>query len=140
MPAVSLIVLLAWAGPAGAESPCGLESVLPEDQPALISDCEILWRFLSSLEDPGVLDDPDNPHAWSPLKPLEEWQGIVIGEGRVRSLLLSGTGLAGPLSPALGKLGGLEDLYLRDNHLTGPLPAGLGELANLRSWNSAATG
>ena len=97
-----------------------------------MSDCESLWRFYTSLEDPGVLDDPDNPHAWSPLKPLGEWQGVVIGEGRVRSLFLPGTGLAGPVSPALGELSALEDLYLRDNRLTGPIPAELGELADLK--------
>lgn len=132
MLAVSLIAVLAWAGPAGAESPCGLDSIVPENRPDLSSDCEILWRFYSSLDDPGALDDADNPNAWSRGKPLGEWQGVVVREGRVRSLFLSGAGLVGPLAPALGELGGLEDLYLGNNRLTGSLPAELGELTSLK--------
>ena len=127
-----MVALLASAGPAGAESPCGSESVVPESLPTLRNDCEILWRFYSSLDDPGVLDDSDNPHSWSPLKPFVEWQGVDTGGGRVRSLFLSGTGLVGPLSSALGELSGLENLYLGNNRLTGPIPARLGELASLR--------
>ena len=132
MPAVSLIAILAWAGPAGAESPCGLDSVVPGDRPDLSRDCENLWRFYSSLEDTGVLDDAGNPNAWSPSKPLGEWQGVVVREGRVRSLFLSGAGLVGPLVPALGALSDLEDLYLDNNRLSGSLPAQLSELASLK--------
>ena len=127
-----VLALLALAEPAGAESPCGSDSVVPRSQTELRKDCEILWRFYSTLEDPGVLDDADNPRAWSPLNPLIEWRGVGTEGGRVRSLYLSGTGLAGPLAPALGELDALEHLYLADNRLTGPIPVQLGGVAKLK--------
>ena len=40
------------------------------------ADCEALWDFRTHLDNPGVLDDPDNPRAWLPTTPFLRWQGL----------------------------------------------------------------
>ena len=49
------IALVLVATPAQAESPCDSSTVIPDGQEALRSDCEVLWKFHTDLEDPGVL-------------------------------------------------------------------------------------
>ena len=51
--------------------------------------------------------------------------------GRVTSLVLTSEGLTGTIPPDLGRLDGLEHLWLNYNQLTGEIPAALGSLGNL---------
>ncbi len=51
--------------------------------------------------------------------------------GKLKRLRWAGSGLTGPIPPELGSLIGLEMLELEANYLTGTLPPELGNLANL---------
>ena len=148
--------LLWMVPPAGAETPCGSDAVIPASQEALRSECEALWAFYTGLDDPGILDDPGNPSAWLPTVPFSKWAGVVVVDGRVEGLILPSSGLEGPLSPELGTLTnllaldlgdnrlqgsippelagltGLESLFLYNNRLSGPVPEGLGSLTGLK--------
>ena len=126
-------VVLLFAPPAKAESACDFPSVIPDGQEALRSDCEILWKFYTDLEDPGVLDDADNENAWLPTNRFVEWQGVEVGRNGVTALLLSDTQLKGTLSPDLGRLPNLRYLEMATNQLTGPIPPELGQLSDLRT-------
>ena len=126
------IALLVFAAPARAEeSPCGSPTVIPDGGEALRSDCEVLWDFFTGLEDPGVLDDADNPNAWLPTNPFVEWQGVKVGNGGVVVLSLPDAKLVGSISPGLGSLPALQALYLNSNQLSGPIPPELGDLSEL---------
>ena len=129
--AVAVAVLLLWAAPAGAQSPCSSEAVLPADQQGWRSDCEALWEFYSGLDDVGVLDDAGNEGAWGSGTRFVDWQGVGTGPAGVVRLDLSRAGLSGPLSPALGRLSHLEHLNLHTNSLSGELPGELGRLSRL---------
>ena len=124
---------LLWMAPAGAQTPCQSEVVAPASQPALRSECEALWAFLSRLDDPGTLDDTDNPSAWHPSVPLAQWEGVVVTDGSVSELVLPSSGLEGTLAPDLGKLRNLRNLDLGGNLLRGSIPSELGGLAMLES-------
>ena len=128
--AVALVLL--WASPAGAQSPCDSEAVLPADQEGWRSDCEALWEFYSGLDDVGVLDDAGNEGAWGPGTPFVDWQGVGTGPAGVVRLSLPQAGLSGRLSPALGRLSHLEHLNLHANSLSGGIPVELGGLSQLK--------
>lgn len=124
---------LLWMTPAGAETPCSSDAVIPSSQPALRSECEALWAFYTSLDDPGILDDPDNPSAWIPTVQFSQWSGLVVANGAVDALILPSSGLEGVLSSALGELRKLRALDLGDNRLRGSIPPELGGLTRLES-------
>ena len=126
------LALLLLSIPVGAESPCDSPTVIPEAQEVLRSDCGALWEFYTNLDDPGVLDDADNPNAWSSTTPFGEWQGVDVRTNRVFILILSDLQLKGPISPSLGRLTSLLGLHLDRNQLTGSVPPELGRLSNLR--------
>ena len=71
---------------------------------------------------------------WSPTLPLPIWDGVTMDgpDGSVVKLDLSGRGLAGILPPELGRLYGLEELWLRNNRLSGAIPPELGLLGGLQ--------
>ncbi len=126
------LALLLLSIPARADSPCDSPIVIPEALEVLRSDCEALWEFYTNLDDPGVLDDADNPNAWSSTTPFGEWQGVDVRTNRVFILILPDLQLKGPISPSLGRLTSLLGLHLDRNQLTGSVPPELGRLSNLR--------
>ena len=113
-------------------SPCNSWTVVPGGRSASRADCEALWTFYNRLDDPGQLDD-EGPGQWGPNNPLSSWRGVTVGSssGRAVALRLYNFGLAGPISPELGRLANLTDLSLFGNKLTGPIPPELGRLTNL---------
>ena len=123
--------LLVWTIPAGAESPCDSETVVPAGQLAWRNDCRVLWAFYTGLDDPGKLDDPDNPNAWGPATPLRDWEGVWLGPDGVEAIILEGAGLAGSLPPTLSLLTNLEALGLENNQLTGSIPPEFGQFTKL---------
>ena len=170
---VSFVVLAAvvvlWGVPALTESgsPCDSETVVPAGQVALRADCEALWLFYTSLDDPGILDELESwsgypgPYEyvkrldrevtgrrWGPDTPLSEWYGVGVENGRVIYLALEDVGIAGEISPALGRLSELEYLRLgyswnlnyflsnspgySQDRLGGPIPPELAGLTKLR--------
>jgi len=112
--------------------------VLPAGQEAWRSDCEALWEFYTSLDDVGVLDDANNPHAWGAGTPFVDWQGLSTVARGVVGIDLSRTGLSGTMSPALGRLSNLEILNLHSNSLSGEIPGELGRLSKLTHLHLAS--
>ena len=150
--AAPAVVLLLNAVPVqaqtGTRSPCDSETVVPAGQDTLRADCAALWDFYTQLDNPGLLDDAGGGQ-WGPSNAISAWHGVTVYRGRVTALDLSGgtdlsgSGLAGPISPALGRLTGLVDLNLGGNDLTGPIPPELGQLVDLWSlslWRNELTG
>ena len=134
-----LSIVCAWLvfvpGAAAATSPCESETVIPDGLEYLRPTCEILWEFYGGLDDPGVLDDADNPNAWGPGTPFADWQGVGINGGRLTTLGLPETGIRGPLSAVLSELDDLTHLNLPGNQLTGPIPGEIGQLTRLEILN-----
>ena len=129
---VACLGLVLVPTPVAAASACESEAVIPDDLENLRSTCEILWEFYNDLDDPGVLDDPENPYAWGSSTRFSDWQGLAFHDGRLVALDLGETGIRGPLSPVLSELDDLVALELDQNELAGPIPAEFGDLTRLQ--------
>lgn len=105
--------------------------------------------------------DPTNQLNWRPERPISQWQGVIISDGKVirlnlqhrkltgiispelvgltnlKQLSLSGNELTGRIPPEVWKLQKLEQLYLSGNKLTGNIPPELGRMINLRDLTLA---
>lgn len=75
---------------------------------------------------------------WNSDRPLSEWYGITLEEGRVVGIDLPDNNLVGTLPAALGELA-LRSLTLRGNKLSGSLPAGLRANPLWKEMNAAET-
>ena len=117
-------------GTPAASSVCVTGGALEEStNPGLVSDCEALLAAGDELAGSAAL-------SWSAGTPIAEWEGVTVSgtPGRVTRLYLRDRGLTGTMAPELGRLTGLERLYLHDNKLAGTIPD-LGGLAKLeRLW------
>ena len=99
----------------------------PQENPGLVSDCEVLSRGRDTLAGRATLN-------WSTDLPINRWQGITV-EGsppRVIELRLDSTALSGQIPPQLGELSALRVLSFRINDLAGGIPPELGRLTELR--------
>ncbi|KAF9625070.1 hypothetical protein IFM89_017873 [Coptis chinensis] len=76
----------------------------------------------------GVLD------SWSPGANICSWNGLKCSANftQVVSLNLSGSGLAGSISPEVSHIISLQTLDLSSNFLIGTIPPELGQLENLK--------
>ena len=115
--AVAVGLGLLWAAPAGAQSPCDSEAVIPAGQEGWRSDCKALWESI---------------RAWTMLAYWTMRAMRVLGGLARRSWI--GTvwrpvrrGWSG-----LVWLRQLEHLYLPSNKLSGGIPVELGGLSKLR--------
>ncbi|PWA99273.1 protein kinase-like domain-containing protein [Artemisia annua] len=85
-----------------------------------------------------ITHDPDEVLAsWNHSFHFCDWSGILCGKRhkRVTALRLGSQGLEGSLSPLVGNLSFLRELYLRNNSFQGTIPHELGRLSRLRRLN-----
>ena len=114
--------------PTIAETPCSTGGAVPDpnNNPALVADCDTLLAVRDTLAGNGTLN-------WSASTPITRWDGIEVSgtPQRITVLYLVRQRLTGIIPPELGSLTGLDQLTLIENQLTGPIPSELGNLANL---------
>ncbi|VAH02954.1 unnamed protein product [Triticum turgidum subsp. durum] len=92
-------------------------------------ELKALMAIKAALHDPdGILGD------WIVTAGRHRcrWTGVTCSVGRIDSLQLQNMGLAGTLSPAIGKLRRLRNLLLHHNSISGPIPDAIGGLPLLR--------
>ena len=82
-----------------------------------------------------------NNSNWLSDKPLSDWHGVIVNNaGRVIALNLPRNGLTGLLTPALGALWNLRELYIHGNEgLIGRIPEELGNLPHLLALYTSGT-
>ena len=120
--------------------PCWNNTAVPNqaDNPGLMRDCINLLAAKDALRGTAALN-------WSVDTTISDWDGVTVqgSPSRVKRLVLVEDSLTGTLPPELGRLDGLEYLWLNNNRLTGEIPAALGDLGNLlnlRLGNNQLTG
>ncbi|GJU63710.1 kinase-like domain-containing protein [Tanacetum coccineum] len=94
------------------------------------TDYHALLSFKST-----ITHDPDKVlTVWNDSFHFCDWIGISCGKRhkRVITLRLGSQGLEGSLSPHVGNLSFLRELYLRNNSFQGTIPPELGRLSRLR--------
>ncbi|CAN1295328.1 Probable LRR receptor-like serine/threonine-protein kinase At3g47570 [Linum perenne] len=86
-----------------------------------------------------ITDDPLGAlSSWNNSVHFCEWYGVSCSErhhGRVTALNLSSHGLSGSISPYVGNLSFLKELFLSYNNFTGEIPPEIGRLHRLQ-WLS----
>ena len=114
----------------GNAGPCSNGTAVPDpaNNPGLVSDCEALLSARGSLDPGGSLN-------WSAATPIDQWDGVTVGDTsqRVTELSLPERQLTGKVAPKLGRLSGLRVLDLLGNGLSGNMPREMARLASLRS-------
>ena len=112
--------------PEDADCSSGIAVTDPDDNPGLVSDCEVLLAARDILAGSADLN-------WSAGLPIEEWDGIrtVGSPERVDSLTLNDLGLNGVIPAELSLLAHLFLLSLSGNDLSGQIPSELGDLGDL---------
>jgi hypothetical protein len=68
---------------------------------------------------------------WTLSRPVAQWAGVTVADGRVVALNLGNNNLTGALPEDIGTLNQLQYLLLNSNRLTGALPAGINRLTGL---------
>ncbi len=113
--------------PEDADCFSGIAVTDPDDNPGLVSDCEVLLAARDIMAGSASLN-------WSADIPIEEWDGITVSDshGRVVWLNLGFRNLNGKIPAELGNLEYLHTLDLTSNRLNGEIPAELRNLGKLR--------
>ena len=97
-----------------------------EDNPGLVSDCELLLRSRDTLAGSATLN-------WREELAMSEWDGVTLSgtPERVTRLELRNKGLDGEIAVELSWVSELRLLYLHGNSLSGEIPGELGKLTKL---------
>ena len=113
--------------PYGDDCSSGVAVTDPDDNPGLVSDCEVLLAARDIMAGSASLN-------WSADIPIEEWDGITVSDshGRVVWLNLGFRNFNGKIPAELGNLEYLHTLDLTSNRLNGEIPAELRNLGKLR--------
>ncbi|TVU11685.1 hypothetical protein EJB05_45285, partial [Eragrostis curvula] len=99
------------------------------------SERDALRAFQAGVSDPyGAL------RSWNSTAHFCRWAGVTCTQGHVTSLNVSGFGVTGMISPAVGNLTYLEKLNLDYNRLSGSIPVTLGCLRRLSFLSFFFTG
>ena len=93
----------------------------------LKSDYDALVALYNSTGGDGW----ERNYGWMTEKPVNEWFGVNVDNGRVVELSLYGNRLTGMIPPQIGNLVKLTVLSLHKNNLTGMIPPEIGNLAEL---------
>ncbi|KAK1693088.1 hypothetical protein QYE76_009785 [Lolium multiflorum] len=83
----------------------------------------------------AALRDPDNVlGGWVVTSGSDPcgWKGVTCSDGLIHTLELENMNLSGRLSPAIGKLRQLRNLFLDHNSISGPIPDTIGGLPLLQ--------
>jgi Leucine-rich repeat (LRR) protein len=85
----------------------------------------------------AIYQSMDGPHwvkndKWLSTRPLSEWYGITVENGRVTRIELPLNQLSGPLPDAFESLGELQILRLDNNNISGTLPESFTNLDQLK--------
>lgn len=72
---------------------------------------------------------------WDTDKPISEWHGVTIKNGKVVGLDLSNNNLQGKIPITIGNLRNLETLNLSHNNITGKIPGLFRKFKNLKEVN-----
>uniref|UniRef100_A0ACD5XSB2 Uncharacterized protein n=1 Tax=Avena sativa TaxID=4498 RepID=A0ACD5XSB2_AVESA len=127
--AIPIIVIILHVG---LIVPIAVSAAMAAGAAPVADDRSALLAFLS-----GVSADPGGALAdWGRSPGFCNWTGVACGRGpagrrRVTQLVLSGHGIAGVISPALGRMSFLAVLDLSSNSFAGKIPAELGALSRL---------
>ena len=129
-------MVTATAGELTASATVTVERQPEPDPPESAADRAALVAFYESAGGDNWVSRAN----WLGDGPMAEWFGVGVNlrTGRVESIILSGNGLEGPITPEIGKLTMLNELNLSLNKLSGSLPEELGELENLQVLQAGA--
>ena len=124
--------------PAALTCAGGTAVATPDENRALVHDCEILLDQKASLAGTATLN-------WSATTAMASWDGVTTGGTplRVTGLALASESLSGTIPAALGGLSAVTTLNLSSNSLTGSIPAELGmlyQMTTLRLSGNTLTG
>ena len=99
----------------------------------LMEDCRTLLEIKNTLA--YEISTGDILFNWSGYRPISEWRGITVEDGRVSALeyVLATRSLRGAVSPQIAELTELRTLHIRHNELEGEIPPELGRLSKLES-------
>ena len=91
------------------------------------AECKVLEKLWDSTNGKDWLEK----RGWDSLSSVDTWDGVVVENGKVSSLLLYSNNLNGKIPSELGELSALKRLSLSHNILSGEIPASIGELSQL---------
>jgi len=92
-----------------------------------VAECQVLEKLWDSA---GGKDWQNNEN-WDSITNVDSWEGVIVENAKISSLLLYSNNLVGTIPSELGKLSSLKKLSLSNNSLTGKVPESLGELSEL---------
>ncbi len=122
---------------AGVWSEVGMSDGIIASNPLGIPDIE--YEALVALY--NSTDGPSWAAATNWLTPNPGWEGVLVNEGHVVILDLTGAPMIGSLPPELGNLSQLRRLHLESSPgLTGGIPPELGNLTQLRELTIISCG
>ena len=94
----------------------------------LAEDCRTLLEIKDIIAGEGFFN-------WTGDRPISEWDGITVEDGRVRALKIMGMSRRGTIPSQIGELTELRTLRITYGELVGEIPAELGSLSNLEILN-----
>ena len=98
----------------------------------LMQDCRTLLEIKNALAYEIAAGDP--LFNWTGYRPISEWSGITVEDGRVSALEYTlGKPRRGTVPPQIAELTELRTLRIKHNELEGEIPPELGDLSNLES-------
>ena len=121
---------------AGAEC----EKAVPSGQrtSGLMRDCRTLLEMQYALADNINTDDATS--YWTGYRPISEWRGVTIEDGRVRALEHIPGIYSGPIPPKIAELTELRTLKLEVKELVGEIPPELGSMSKLEILDLSSYG